>query len=560
MTHRFFLLLLLLPFVSNAQTDENIFSQKLENGLTCIVIENPTVPLVTIEWVVRDGVTYESNDVKGYCTLLQKLFFAANKDFPSGDLMKLKLQQLGAKTGTNQSEEHAAVFLTCSKRNFENALKLFMSCLKQPLFQMEEVDSALNEVLSEQSQIQGDPYFLFDQQLDKILFQNAMESKNALVTSKIASAASPEKLSEYQKLFYAANNSCLVISGDVNHKDVFQKAANTFNALVKNNQLPTDVYPSPNYDGLNFSSQFVVETPMAQNPLLVISFPVPDLRENPFTAYSGELLEALINSASSSLNKNLVSNGYAYQVSARYRKMKFGSSFDFIIAPKPEKFGECYDKARIEINALADFNSYTPEQIKQAAQILYSNYAFNSEKASQTANFIGANWAKTNLVTQKNINELLDELKGMNAVINYCQLYLKNKPFAAGLLISPSQKINFNSPAVLTSSLQLNDYKISFTKSDDQIFDLQNKEMINSFAQLLKINPQLKIELIANQDEVEKKETAKARFLSVYKMLETAGTPEAMLDQMVVSLYIRHSENEDQLKNNMTVQFKLLMP
>ncbi len=557
---RILLLFFLFPLLSYSQIDENIFSQNFDNGLNCIVVENSTVPLVTIEWVVRDGVAYESKEVKGYASLLQKLFFAGNKDFPNAELMNQKLKQMGAVTGVTQSEEHSSVYLTCSKRNIDNTLKLFLSALKQPLYQTDEVDSALSSVLADQSQIQGDAFFLFDQQLNKVLFPNAIDRKDAIVTSKIAQSSSPERLTDYQKLFYSPNNSCIVISGDVNHKEVFQKVAATFNSLPKNLQLPADIYKIPDYNSPAFSTQFVVETPLAQNPLLVISYPVPDLRENPFQAKTGELLEALVNAASSSLNKNLVNAGLAYQVSARYRKMKFGSSFDFIIAPKPEKFGECYDKARTEINALTNFNSYTSEQIKQASQLLYSNYAFNTEKATQLSHFIGANWAKTNSVPSLNIDESMDELKAMNDIINFCQLYIQSKPFVAGLLISPSQKINFNSPAILTQTLSLNSYKITFTKSDDQIFDLQNKEMISSLAQLLKINPEMKIELIANQDEIERKETAKARFLSVYKALETAGTPESVLDAMIVSLYIKHANSDAELNDIMSVQFKLIAP
>ena len=557
---RILLLFFLFPLLSYSQIGENIFTQKFDNGLNCIVIENETVPLVTIEWVVRDGVAYESKEVKGYASLLQHLFFAGNKDFPSKDLMNQKLKQMGAVTGVTQSEEHSSVYLTCSKRNIDNALKLFLSTLKQPLYQNDEVDSALSVVLAEQSQIQGDPYFLFDQQLNKFLFPNATERKDAIITSKIAQSSSPERLTDYQKLFYSPNNSCIIISGDVNHKDIFQKIAATFNQLPKNIKLPADVYHVADYNHSSYSSQFVVETPLAQNPLLVISYPVPDLRENPYQAQIGDLLEALVNAASSSLNKNLVNAGLAYQVSARYRKMKFGSSFDFIVSPKPEKFGECYDKVRSEINALSNFDSYSAEQIKQASQLLYSNYAFNTEKATQLSHFVAASWAKTNSVPSLDIDESLDALKSMNDVINFCQLYLQHKPFEAGLLISNSQKINFNSPAILTSTLPLSNYKITFTKSDDQIFDLQNKEMINSLAQLLKINPDLKIELIANQDEMERKETSKARFLAVYKALENSGTPEAVLDAMTVSLYIKHGNTDAEANDNMTVQFKLMIP
>lgn len=220
---RILLLFFLFPLLSYSQFSENIFTQKFDNGLNCIVIENATVPLVTIEWVVRDGVAYESKEVKGYSSLLQHLFFAGNKDYPSIYLMNQKLKQIGAVTGVTQSEEHSSVYLTCSKRNIDNALKLFLSTVKQPLFQTDEVDSALSAVLAEQSQIQGDPYFLFDQHLNKFLFPNATERKDAIITSKIAQSSSPERLTDYQKLFYSPNNSCIIISGDVNHKDVFQK-------------------------------------------------------------------------------------------------------------------------------------------------------------------------------------------------------------------------------------------------------------------------------------------------------------------------------------------------
>ncbi len=560
MNYRFFLLLFFLPLVTKSQVDENIYSQNFENGLTCIVIENATIPLVTIEWVVRAGTIYETKEIKGYASLLQKLFFAGNKDYPTKNLMSQKLNQMGAVIGSTQSEEHTSVYLTCSKRNLENALKLFLSAVKQPLFQMEEVDSAIIELLNEQAYTQGDPYFLFDQQLNKNLFPNALEKKDALITSKIASTTSPEKLTLYQKLFYSPNNSCIIISGDVNHKEVFRKAGTTFYALLKNNYLPADIYQTVAIKSLKYTGQFVLETPLAQNPLLVISFPVPDLRENAFTSSAGDLLEALINSSGSSLNKKLVAEGYAYQISSRYRKLKFGSSFDFIISPKPEKFGECYDLARKEIMALANFSSYSTEQVKQAFQLLYSKNAFNTEKCALYSHFIAANWAKTNSIPELNTGDFSEQLKSLNEVINYCQLYFLNKPFIAGLLISPSQKINFNSTAIFTTTLKLSDYTISFTKSDDQIFDPINKEMINSLAQLLKINPDLNIEIISNQDEVEKKETAKARFLAVFKMLESYGVSETVLDAMTVSLYIRHSNNEEQLRNNMTVQFKLIMP
>ena len=555
---RIFFLLLLIPAYCFSQIDESVFTQKLDNGLTCIVIENPVVPLVNIEWVVKGGTDYEPAARKGFTQLLTQLFFSANKDYPSAEEAANRIKQIGGVTGTSVSNEHGSVYLTCSKRNIDNALKIFLSAVRQPLFVSEEVDSALSVLLSNAAQIQGDPNFMLDEALNKNLWaEKPAQMKSSLITSAIGRYASPENLAVFQKLFFSPNNSCIIVSGDVQHKDVFQKLVTVFGPLPRNPQMPTDVYQPYEFSSLNLSSQFVMEDAQVQSPLLVISFPVDDIRVNPYAAHIGEFLEALVNASSSSLNKNLFNAGLADQVSARYRQMKFGSSFEFIIAPRIDKLGECYTQARKEIEALANFGSYTSDQLKQASQLMYSTYAYKTENAIALSHYIGEQWAKTDKVPALNIDDELKRMQSLNEVINFCQLNFLQRNMTAGLLISTQQKNSYNINATFTQTFSVDAYQISFTRNDDQVFDLQNKEQVNSFSQLLKINPQLKIELIAEQDAAERKETAKARFLSVYKSLSSSGVPEEVLDAMTVSLYIRHAESDEEMHNNMIVHFKI---
>jgi hypothetical protein len=252
-----------------------------------------------------------------------------------------------------------------------------------------------------------------------------------------------------------------------------------------------------------------------------------------------------------------VESGLAYQVSARYRDMKFGSSFDFIISPKPDKLLECYNKALEEISALSNFSSYSTEQIIQASQLLYTNYSFNTAKTTALSHYLGSYWAKTNELPQLEIEQSIQEMKSLNKVINFCQLYFLNQPFTAGLLISQTDKNNVNSATGFCETYPINFYKITFTRNDDQIFDPTNKLMLNSLSQFFKINPDLKFELLASQDAIERKETAKARFIAAYKALQKAGAPEKSLDEMEVSIYIKHSENDAELSENMAIKFKV---
>ena len=143
-------------------------------------------------------------------------------------------------------------------------------------------------------------------------------------------------------------------------------------------------------------------------------------------------------------------------------------------------------------------------------------------------------------------------------MINFCQLYFSQQSFTAGLLISQADKNNVNSATGFCETYSVSNYRISFTRNDDQIFDPTNKQIVNSLSQFFQINPELKFELLASQDAVERKETAKARFVATYKALQKAGAPEKTLDEMQVSIYIKHSETDAELNENMVIKFKVI--
>ena len=68
---------------SQQKVAENMYRQKLKNGLEVIVIVDNTVPLATIEIACRNGSFTEPNEFNGLSHLYEHLFFSANKDYPT---------------------------------------------------------------------------------------------------------------------------------------------------------------------------------------------------------------------------------------------------------------------------------------------------------------------------------------------------------------------------------------------------------------------------------------------------------------------------------------------
>src|SRR4051812_1920451 len=63
------------------------FWKKLPNGLEVVVIENHKVPLATIEIAVKNGAYTEGPEYSGLSHLFEHMFFKANKDYPTQELL-----------------------------------------------------------------------------------------------------------------------------------------------------------------------------------------------------------------------------------------------------------------------------------------------------------------------------------------------------------------------------------------------------------------------------------------------------------------------------------------
>src|ERR671913_2610358 len=97
---------LILSQVSFAQQlPSNFHLTKLKNGLEVLVIEDKTVPLITIEICVKNGSYTEDPEYNGLSHLYEHMFFKANKDIPSQEAFLARVNELGMQfNGTTSNE------------------------------------------------------------------------------------------------------------------------------------------------------------------------------------------------------------------------------------------------------------------------------------------------------------------------------------------------------------------------------------------------------------------------------------------------------------------------
>ncbi len=112
----FIYVLTLFNQVVAQQLPSNFHLTKLKNGLEVLVIEDRTVPLITIEICVKNGSYTEDPDYNGLSHLYEHMFFKANKDLPSQEAFLDRVNELGISFNGTTSKERVNYYFTLNKK------------------------------------------------------------------------------------------------------------------------------------------------------------------------------------------------------------------------------------------------------------------------------------------------------------------------------------------------------------------------------------------------------------------------------------------------------------
>ena len=121
----------LAPISSWAQK-YNIYHQELDNGLDLIVIENSTVPLVTIEIDVRNGAYTEPPEFDGLSHLYEHMFFKANESIPNQERFLERTRELGMTWNGTTSEERVNYYFTIPKDSLRQGMEFMKAAITTP--------------------------------------------------------------------------------------------------------------------------------------------------------------------------------------------------------------------------------------------------------------------------------------------------------------------------------------------------------------------------------------------------------------------------------------------
>ncbi|MCG8604715.1 insulinase family protein [bacterium] len=431
------LLLLLLSSRLPSSPTGDVEHTMLENGLTVIVIENPTVPLVTIEIDVRNGAFTEPPELDGLSHLFEHMFFKANQSIPSQEKFLERTRELGMHFNATTSEERVSYSFTVPRDSLRPGMQFMKAAIATPLFLKEELERERLVVIDEYDRNESDPMFHLNRAVNRRLWFEYFSRKNTIGDREIILTATPSTMHAIQEKYYIPNNSALLVAGNVKHKEVFELARQYFSDWQRGPD-PFFDDPIPYHPTLAKSDTVIVEQDV-NVVTIMLRWQGPSVSINTEATYAADVFSFMMNQGSK-FRRILVSSGLFSSVSLSYLTLDQKGPITIVAQTPPDKFLRAKRALFEEMKFLLHSDYFTNEEIEFAKTRLEIQEIYSQERPSSYVRSVGYWWSVTGGLDY--YFNYIDNLKKVTRqdIIDFVTKYMQEAPYVLGILVSPEDK------------------------------------------------------------------------------------------------------------------------
>ncbi len=435
---RLFLILFCFVFTSLLFGQKyGITKQTMDNGMDVIVIHNPVVPLVTIEFDVKNGAYTEAPEYDGLSHLYEHMFFKANKEIPSQEKYMERLRELGAVWNGSTSEERVNYFITLQKDSIEPGMQFMYDAITSPLFKEEELVKERPVVTGEYDRNEANPFFHLITAVNKKVWWKYYSRKNVIGDRNIILTTTPEKMHTIQHRYYIPNNTALILAGDITPEEGFSLAKKYFAGWEKGPD-PFKEFPIPQHPPIQKTEAVIVIKPV-KSTSAYFEWQGPSVKEDTKATYAADVLSYILQQKTSKFQKDLVESGLAFSANFGYYTLNHTGSISLFAQTSGDKFDDFQKAVFNELNNMLKDDYFSDEQLENAKTILAINEQYGRQQPSQFVHTVGFWWGVAGLDYYLNY---VDNLKKVTRkdIQDYLKKYVIDKSYVMGVLTSPEEK------------------------------------------------------------------------------------------------------------------------
>jgi zinc protease len=232
--HRLLLAVLLLGFLpGHASAYLDLASArvaKLENGLTVIVLEEHSFPVVSAQMLYKAGARNENTGASGLAHFLEHMAFRSSENFPDTGLVS-SIYGVGGEWHGYTWLDQTTYFATVPKAQLDLLLRIEADRMARLDIPAADLDSERGAVLTEMHSYENDPAIVLQDNVMYLTFLAHPYRNNTIGWESDIANISHAELVDFYEQHYQPGNAVLAIVGDVRTDEVMQHVRQLFGEL-----------------------------------------------------------------------------------------------------------------------------------------------------------------------------------------------------------------------------------------------------------------------------------------------------------------------------------------
>ena len=344
-------------------------------GITAWMVEDYTVPIITLAFAFDGGATQDPDALLGRATLMTTLFDEGAGTLDS-DAFQTRQDEVGLEMGFSASLDSVSGFARMLADERQGATDLLTLAVKEPRFDQPAIDRMRSQLVSSLVARSQDPGYAAGLLWNEALFGDHPYGRPVEGTADTLEAVTAADLRELHDAVFARDNLTIGIVGALDEATAGALIDQVFGDLPQQ----ADLVDIPDAE-MSFGQSLAVDYPLPQT---VINLAWPGIAEDDDEFFAAYLMAEMLAGGSllSELNVEVrEKRGLSYGVSGSLVNLDHADALTIGTSTSPDQAAEAIDVIHATIARMAE-QGPDPAALERTKRYLIGAYPINQLRSS----------------------------------------------------------------------------------------------------------------------------------------------------------------------------------
>src|SRR6185503_7683824 len=230
---------------------ESIHRTVLPNGLTVLLQEDRTAPVVAIVTYVKAGYFDETDDENGLAHALEHMFFKGTKTRAVGDIAK-ETKASGGYLNAHTIYDNTTYYTVLPSSSFAKGLEIQADAYANSVIDGRELAKEMEVIIQEAKRKSDSPSAVATETLFELLHDKHRMRRWRIGREPGLRAFTRDLMNGFYRNFYKPANTILSISGDVDPQEAIRRATDLYGSLDAGAPVRNPGPPEPDHTGFRY--------------------------------------------------------------------------------------------------------------------------------------------------------------------------------------------------------------------------------------------------------------------------------------------------------------------